>query len=487
MADFYTMEEAARVLGISLDELKQRIESGDLRQAGEGGSPQFRKGDVDEYARRQGLGSDPDLQSDLSFDDLDFNDIFLGQGETDLGAPTVGIKKEDVEAALKPDLSSAERDLLGQATGSKPGESDIQLVRVSPQGASDSDVRISPVAPKKGPSDSDVTLLSSESLEIDIADMESLTGTSRPGDTAVNTVEMGSSGEIPQIDGSSDFELSPSGVIEALQPESGSDFELSALDSSSELDFPGTQTASATDVRSGPAGSGVNLSRPNDSGIGLASFDADSIELAPIEEEKPKAAPVQPAAQKPAPAPAPKPGKPSDTGVAAASANFDDSGFDLDDGSIDMASAVVSGGDKTLQIESASDFEIEQSDELSLMSEAALAPVGSGRRPAPKGLVTPESGSEWDIGPGMGAEPGSGDAPAESAPKSASKPAPAIIRTQSTEWGTGWVVGLSISTALMLVLCMVAFDLVKNLYEFRGPTPVASGMIKQIAGLLGGK
>jgi len=39
MADFYTMEEAARVLGISLDELKQRIANGELRHAGEGGSP----------------------------------------------------------------------------------------------------------------------------------------------------------------------------------------------------------------------------------------------------------------------------------------------------------------------------------------------------------------------------------------------------------------------------------------------------------------
>ena len=54
MADFYTMEEAARVLGISLDELKQRIANGELRHAGEGGSPQFRKTEVDEYARRQG-------------------------------------------------------------------------------------------------------------------------------------------------------------------------------------------------------------------------------------------------------------------------------------------------------------------------------------------------------------------------------------------------------------------------------------------------
>jgi hypothetical protein len=40
---------------------------------------------------------------------------------------------------------------------------------------------------------------------------------------------------------------------------------------------------------------------------------------------------------------------------------------------------------------------------------------------------------------------------------------------------------------MMLLLCFVAFDLVKNLYEFRGDTPVSSGLIKQVAGILGGK
>lgn len=474
MADFYSMEEAARVLGISLDELKQRIDSGELRQAGEGGSPQFRKGDVDEYARRQGLGSDPDL----NLDDLDFNDIFLGQGETDLGAPTVGISKDEAAAAIKPGLDDSDLNLLGLASGANPGESDIQIVKVTGQGASDSDVRISPVASKKGPSDSDVTLLSSESLEIDLADVSAISSPSRPGDTAVNTVELGSSGEIPLIDGSSDFELSPSGVIEALQPESGSDFELSALDSSSELDIPATQTASVADVRSAPTGSGVNLAKPNDSGIGLASFDADSIELAPIEEDKPKSSPAPVAAPSAA-------GKPGDTGVAAAASSFDDTDFELDDISQEMSPALVSGGDKTVQIESASDFEIEQSDELSIMEPVVAA--GSGIR-KPAAATTPESGSEWDIGPGLDGGGSSETSAPVAAPTKAAKPSPTLIRSgASTEWGTGWVVGLGISTVFMLLLCMVAFDLVKNLYEFRGTTPVSSGLIKQVASLLGGK
>ena len=486
MADFYSMEEAARVLGISLDELKKKIQSGDLRQVGGGSSPQFRKNDVDEYARRQGLGSDPDVQSELSLDDLDFNDIFLGQGETDLGAHTVGIDKAEVQAAINP---AAEKP---SSPAAKPGESDIQIVRVSPQGASDSDVRISPIAGKKGPSDSDVTLLSSESAELDLGDLSPLSGPrSKPGDTAVNTVELGSSGEIPLIDADSDFELSPSGVIDALQPESGSDFELTALDSSSEFDVPATQTASAADVSNTPAGSGVNLAKPNDSGIGLANFDADSIELAPIDDAPaakaaPKAAPAPTPAPAKSPVKAPAAAKPSDTGVAAAASAFDDTDFELEDMSGDV---VV--GDKTVQIESNSDFElVEQSDELSLISEPQAA-GGSAVRPvaAPKAKVADDASSEWDLGGTSGESEEVSAAPAATSKgkDAPAKAAPALMRNVSTDWGTPWVVGLGLSTVMMLLLCMVAFDLVKNLYEFRGETPVSSGLIKQVAGLLGGK
>jgi len=488
MADFYSMEEAARVLGISLDELKQRIANGELRQAGEGGSPQFRKNEVDEYARRQGLGSDPDLQSDLSIDDLDFSDIFLGQGESDLGAPTVGIKKEDAEVAIKPTLSAADKDLLGLASAGKPGESDVQVVKVNPQGASDSDVRVSPVSGKKGPSDSDVTLLSSESIELDLGDLTPMASGSKTGDTAERTMELGSSDEIPMVDSSSDFELSPSGVIDALQPESGSDFELAAIDSSSELDVPATQTASVADYKSGPSGSGVNLAKPNDTGIGLTDFDADSIELAPVDDAPPAKAPAPPP---PVAAAKPAAGKPGDTGLAAAATSFDDTDFEIGELSESISQPVAA--DQTVQLESASDFEIDQSDELSIISQQAVA-VGSGARKAATAKSPAEaegdSSDSWEVGGGLPSADSENEVPA-AAPaetKAAAKPAPALIRSGvSTEWSTPWVVALGFSTAMMLLLTMVAFDLVKNLYEFRGTTPVSSGLIKQVASILGGK
>ena len=58
------------------------------------------------------------------------------------------------------------------------------------------------------------------------------------GDTAVRVSPFaGSSAEVPASVSDSDFELNPSSeLVDALQPDSGSDFELSALDASDEFE-----------------------------------------------------------------------------------------------------------------------------------------------------------------------------------------------------------------------------------------------------------
>ena len=66
MAQFYTLEEAARVLGMSAEELKAKAQSREVRAFLDGGSWRFRVVDVDELARRRGLGTDAELRlSDL--------------------------------------------------------------------------------------------------------------------------------------------------------------------------------------------------------------------------------------------------------------------------------------------------------------------------------------------------------------------------------------------------------------------------------------
>ncbi|MGC8640922.1 MAG: hypothetical protein ACP5XB_13725 [Isosphaeraceae bacterium] len=339
MAQFYTLEEAARVLGMNADELKSKAQHREIRAFLDGGSWRFRVVDIDELARHRGLGSDAELRlSDLevpgssgdeSSGDLDLSEFQLGAARPDLANETMDISSFSSPAVKGPapsgkpsadtgsdhdilfdDLSVPPNPVTGsssviigmQTSGKLPSDSDVRLVPDNVKGASDSDVRLaSPDPDFKAPSDSDVTL-----IKDDTADHNFLTPIAGAGDTAVRTSPVsGSSAEVPVAESDSDFELNPSSdMISALQPDSGSDFELSALDASSD-EFESTPLRpSDSDVTAAPPDtSGINLSRPSDSGInlqGTAGLDLqhhDSIELAPLSDEEIqtfKAAPATP-------------------------------------------------------------------------------------------------------------------------------------------------------------------------------------------------
>src|SRR6516165_2308144 len=103
MAQFYTLEEAARVLGMSAEELKSKAQSREVRAFLDGGSWRFRVVDVDELARRRGLGSDAELRlSDLEtpgagsassgeLEELDLSEFHLGVAKPDLGSESAHI------------------------------------------------------------------------------------------------------------------------------------------------------------------------------------------------------------------------------------------------------------------------------------------------------------------------------------------------------------------------------------------------------------
>ena len=117
--------------------------------------------------------------------------------------------------------------IIGAPSSSKhPSDSDVRLVPDTLKSASDSDVQLASPGVKQ-PSDSDVTL-----IKEDTADHGIVGSGSGSGDTAVRVSPFaGSSAEVPASVSDSDFELNPSSeLIDALQPDSGSDFELSALD-----------------------------------------------------------------------------------------------------------------------------------------------------------------------------------------------------------------------------------------------------------------
>src|SRR5262249_34526058 len=162
MAQFYTLEEAARVLGMSPDELKAKAQQREVRAFLDGGSWRFRVVDVDELARRRGMGSDAELRlSDLeiptskssSASGVDLSEFQMGVVNPDLGAPTMDIQADDSGSdhdILLDDLSvppgpatQSSSVIIGMASSGKlPSDSDVRLVPDNTRGVrpSDSDV-----------------------------------------------------------------------------------------------------------------------------------------------------------------------------------------------------------------------------------------------------------------------------------------------------------------------------------------------------------
>ncbi len=516
MAQFYTLEEAARVLGMSAEELKSKAQSREVRAFLDGGSWRFRVVDVDELARRRGLGSDAELHlSDLetpagapgsSVDDLDLSEFQLGVARPDLGAETMNFgkgKAADAEGSsehdiLLDDLSLPPNPVTGSSsviigvssTGKHPSDSDVRLVPDNVHGASDSDVRLAVTdSGLRRPSDSDVTL-----VKDDTADHGILTPGSGSG--IRSSPFFGSSAEVPASQSDSDFDLNPSSeLIDALQPDSGSDFELTALDASDEFEATPLKASDSDVTAADPNISGINLSRPSDSGINLQQASgfglgqADSIELAPLSDED---LPTTKAAKPSGPSKAAKPSAPkkslASTPPPATKKGekdiFDDTDFEVDVPLSDDDSS----DDQTMQLEAASDFELEESDSASevfaIDEEAVDQNAATAMAPA---AFADDDEDDDGFESAVSSEMATAWSSSDSSSAAAERGGPAVVlsRDAEAEWGGLWIGLLSVTTLLMFLVCFVAFDMARNLYEFREGGP-AHGLVQAIAGLFGG-
>jgi hypothetical protein len=508
MAQFYTLDQAARILGMSPEELKQKAQSREIRAYQDSGTWQFRVADVDEMARRRGLGSDPDLSlSDLDLEVPPDSDVDLAEFRTDTGAVKggKGSGEGDVlldDVSVPPELTGSSSTIIGmKPTGKKPSDSDVKLVPPEAgRSASDSDVRLAK-SPKVRPSDSDVTLVADDTGEQPSVKFEPKkpkkpadVGGFDPGETSLRPSPLlGSSGEVPAAapgDSDSDFELTPSSVIDALQPDSGSDFELTALEASDEFEAT-PRSPSDSDVTGAVASaSGVNLAKPSDSGINLLQGgldlggSGDSIELAPLEEDK-SAKPAKPAK----PVAATGKGRPkADPGATAlpvkpsGEKNIFDTDFEVD--ALDTAAE-----DRTMQLEPTSDFDSDDADSASEVFAVDEEDVDDSAATA---MATAPVGSDADIAeqaPTGSAESwgaiGSDESDSGTAAAPARAPSPMLAASSGAEWGLPWVILLGLSAFFMLIGTFVGLDLVSNLNEFRSDGP-ASGLVRTIAGLFGG-
>ncbi len=466
-----------------------------------------------------------------SGDDINLSEFQLGVAKPDVAPRSMeGMPISDDDVLLDdmslpggPQGGSSSTIIGMKPAGKRPSDSDVTLVpdKAQQKGASDSDVRLaSPPGRAKFPSDSDVTLVH-DTHSIAGSSDDALVGDEQDDPNATTLRKsplLGSSDEIQATahdQSGSDFELTPSSVIDALQPESGSDFELTALDASDEFDaVPDRKAPSDSDVTGvEPSSSGINLGRPSDSGINLSSvggFDfgaADSIELAPLDEDipDPRAKPRAPA--KPA---AKKADASSETALPIKGSALDPSATALpmknkgekdifDDTDFEVDAMDSSSDDRTVQLEAASDFDIDDSesgsevfaldeDEVDENAATAMRPAGDDDDEFGAEGVSGETDSAWGD---VEAEETPSRVAATAAPVASGRASasPTMSRTEATpEWGGLWVGLLGAATFFMILLAFVSMDLVSNLYENRGSTnPISAGLINTLSGLAGGK
>ena len=513
MAQFYTLEEAARVLGMSPEELKAKAQQREVRAFLDGGSWRFRVVDVDELARRRGLGSDAELAAlgprrarrptaRRGLDDLDLSEFQLGVAKPDLGAETMDLSADRPAAGRRGRLRPrhpARRPVPAPQPGDRLELGDH---RHAARPAS------CPATPTSG--SSPTTLKGAERLRRpaglarpgpqaaerlrrhpdqadDTADHGFLTPPSGSGDTAVRPQPACSARRPRSPAGTtsdSDFELTPSSdLIDALQPESGSDFELTR---------PGRQRRVRGDPAAEPERLGRDRGRPRASRgstcrgratrgstsrwpAGLDLGAADSIELAPLsDDEQSKADAPSP---KPAAKAAPAKAKPSLAATPPPAVKkgekdiFDDTDFE-----VDALAPTSDSDDQTVQLEAASDFELEESDtgsEVFAIDEEDVD-QNAATAMAPSAFAEDEEeddGFEEAVSSEMATRLVVRRGPTSPA-RSRRRPWCISPRGAPAEWGGLWVGLLGVHHRLPALRCRSSpIDLMRNLYDFQRQPP----------------
>jgi hypothetical protein len=216
------------------------------------------------------------------------------------------------------------------------------------------------------------------------------------------------------------------------------------------------------------------------SGLGLAQ--ADSIELAPLSDEQlptsRASAPAKPSKPKPSLAATPPPStKKGEKDI------FDDTDFEVDVPSVDADS-----DDKTVQLEAASDFDLEDSDtgsEVFAIDEEAVDQNASTAM-APSAFAEDEEDEDDGFDSAVSSEMTAGWSSSESSVPERATPGVVLARDTEAEWSGLWVGMLGVTTLFLFFSSFVAYDLVRNLYEFQSSGTMGSGLVRAIAGMFGG-
>jgi excisionase family DNA binding protein len=137
MVQYYTLEEAAQLLKLSAEKLKEMVRKNELRAFQDRGTLRFRKQEIDELARARGLGSDPDLP---------LGEVSKGGGPSSSSArrraQAYNFAADDEMTLGDEDPGTKSKSPSSKKKHSPPPKSTPPSPRPTAKAASDSDVRL---------------------------------------------------------------------------------------------------------------------------------------------------------------------------------------------------------------------------------------------------------------------------------------------------------------------------------------------------------
>jgi len=301
---YVNLEEAAQKLGLSREELIQKVQRREIRGFADRGTWKFRLRDIEEYARQQGIGSGAE--------------IVLGEQQPEQPSPDqVQIGSEQAQAAeVLP--SDSDVRLVPEEPAEQPSDSDVKLVGEQ-KPPSDSDVKL--VDEQKPPSDSDVKLAGEQKPPSD-SDVKLVDEQKPPSDsdvrlapeseTALSDSDLKVAGPAPS---DSDVRLEepepPTDMGTKLSSDSSTPETSAATEATQELPvLPDEELEGSSDELILPGSSSeltptteldsdfeLNLEAAGDSADEVALLpEEDQVELAPVEEEAADVTAKQPGA-----------------------------------------------------------------------------------------------------------------------------------------------------------------------------------------------
>lgn len=427
MAQYYTLDEASKLLGMKPEEFRKRLatEWKTLRRFPDGATLRFQSRDIDELARRAGRSSEPDLK--------------LGDAPLKLAEEAApAIKRKSEEAIYVPPSSD---DFVPLAvddpatatgkTGKSGSDSDVKLEKTAGGG-------VRPVTQKD-----DVTEVIAQDGD-KRKDSKSFEIKSDAGKKSTRTTN----------------------EFESTLGTDSDEFDLELTDDSDEV--PVGQRSK----KKRPGDSGINLQDPADSGISLEK-ESSEFELQ-----------LEPGMAGPKTAPVKRDGPKTDPLKRGAKKDDSDSEFELTlDEPSDVAATAFDSGEQKDIFET--DFELPAIDDSSSEDRASdsnldesdfdlAADDGTSEDSASEVVAIEEDEtSEDDLEPIEDEEMDARPTPA------------AAMVAAPTAWGPLPIIALVPCTAVMFVVGMMGYELLNSMWGHQTRTPVPGFFVKTVAGMFG--